>query len=142
MGTRAAENIFQQILFEQFGIPTALRDWPKYPSMIGLAVGKKAVVYDPEGGTRCSEDLMKVYFGDDLAFKRKLCWVSDEANGRLDGELTRFSLQSAGIIRSLMKHGELRVDSMKVLLKPKCDTLVGYSGPPAVPSRRRTLRGQ
>jgi hypothetical protein len=39
--------------------------------MIGLAVGKKAVVYDPEGGTTCSEDLMKVYFGDDLAFKRK-----------------------------------------------------------------------
>ena len=75
MGTRAAENIFQQILFEQFGIPTALRDWPKYPSMIGLAVGKKAVVYDPVGGTKCSEDLMKVYFGDDLAFKRKLCWV-------------------------------------------------------------------
>ena len=72
MGTRAAENIFQQILFEQFGIPTALRDWPKYPSMIGLAVGKKAVVYDPEGGTQCSEDLMKVYFGDDLAFKRQL----------------------------------------------------------------------
>jgi hypothetical protein len=73
MGTRAAENIFQQILLERFGIPTALRDWPTYPSMIGLAVGKKAIVYDPEGGTKCSEDLMKVYFGDDLAFKRKSC---------------------------------------------------------------------
>jgi hypothetical protein len=33
------------------------------------------VVYDPEGGTKCSEDLMKVYFGDDLAFKRKLRWI-------------------------------------------------------------------
>jgi len=71
MGTRAADNIFQQILLEQYGIPTALKDWPKYPPMIGLAVGKKAVVYDPEGGAKCSEEAMKIYFGEDLAFQRK-----------------------------------------------------------------------
>lgn len=71
MGTRAASNIFQQILFETYGIPKTLRPWPKYPSMIGLAVGRKAVVYDPEGGTRCSEEMMGVYFGGDLAFQRE-----------------------------------------------------------------------
>jgi len=73
MGTRAAENIFQQILSERFGIPTALRDWPRYPPMIGLAVGKKAVVYDAEGGTKCSEEMMNIYFGEDLGFQRKSC---------------------------------------------------------------------
>lgn len=71
MGTRAADNIFQQILAEQYGISTAIKDWPKYPPMIGLAVGKKAVVYDPEGGAKCSEEAMKIYFGEDLAFQRK-----------------------------------------------------------------------
>jgi hypothetical protein len=71
MGTRAADNIFQQILSEQCGIPTALKDWPKYPPMIGLAVGKKAVAYDSEGGARCSEEALKIYFGEDLAFQRK-----------------------------------------------------------------------
>jgi hypothetical protein len=71
MGTRAADNIFQQILSEQYGVPTTLKDWPKYPPMIGLAVGKKAVVYDPEGGAKCSEEAMKIYFGNDLAFQRK-----------------------------------------------------------------------
>jgi len=71
MGTRAADNIFQQILSEQYGIATDLKDWPKYPPMIGLAVGKKAVVYDPEGGAKCSEEAMKIYFGEDLAFQRK-----------------------------------------------------------------------
>lgn len=71
MGTRAADNIFQQILSEQYGITTDLKDWPKYPPMIGLAVGKKAVVYDPEGGAKCSEEAMKIYFGEDLAFQRE-----------------------------------------------------------------------
>ena len=71
MGTRVADNVFQQILSEQYGTPTALKEWPKYPPMIGLAVGKKAVIYDPEGGSRCSEADMKLYFGSDLAFQRK-----------------------------------------------------------------------
>jgi hypothetical protein len=40
--------------------------------VIALAVGIKAMVYDQAGGVRCSEEDMKVYFGDDLGFKRKL----------------------------------------------------------------------
>jgi hypothetical protein len=28
-------------------------------------------VYDPEGGAKCSEEAMKIYFGNDLAFQRK-----------------------------------------------------------------------
>ena len=71
MGTRAADNIFQQILLERHNRPLTLREWPKYPPMIGLAVGKKAVVYDPDEGTSCSEEMMKIYFGDDLGFQRE-----------------------------------------------------------------------
>lgn len=71
MGTRAADNIFQHMLAEKHGRPLELKEWPKYPPMIGLAVGKKAVVYDPEGGVKCSEADMKVYFGEDLAFQRE-----------------------------------------------------------------------
>lgn len=74
MGTRAADNIFQQILLERHDRPLALKEWPKYPPMIGLAVGRKAVVYDPDEGTKCSEGMMRIYFGDDLGFQRK--WVS------------------------------------------------------------------
>lgn len=87
MGGRAADNIFQQILFERFGIPTSLSDWPRYPPMIGLAVGKKAVVYVPDSGTTCSEENMKLYFGEDLGFQRKL-WIDIGASGRFYGELT------------------------------------------------------
>ena len=71
MGTRAADNIFQQILLERHNRPLELREWPKYPPMIGLAVGRKAVVYDPDKGTSCSEEMMKIYFGDDLGFQRE-----------------------------------------------------------------------
>jgi hypothetical protein len=39
--------------------------------MIALAVGKKAMVYEPAGGVRCSEENMKIYFRDDLGFQRK-----------------------------------------------------------------------
>lgn len=74
MGTRAAENVFAHVLAERHGKPVELREWPEYPAMIGLAVGRKAVVYDPQGGTKCSEEMMKVYFGEDLGFQRELCF--------------------------------------------------------------------
>jgi len=101
MGTRAADNIFQQILSEQYGIATDLKDWPKYPPMIGLAVGKKAVVYDPEGGAKCSEEAMKIYFGEDLAFQRKCKSFSIQ----LARPITNHA-QNVGTIRSLMRVGD------------------------------------
>lgn len=101
MGTRAADNIFQQILFEQYGIATDLKDWPKYPPMIGLAVGKKAVVYDPEGGAKCSEEAMKIYFGEDLAFQRECRSFSIQ----LARPITNHA-QNVGTIRSLMRVGD------------------------------------
>lgn len=51
------------------------------PPMIGLAVGKKAVAYWPEGGVTSGEDVLKNFFGDDLGFSSKLC--SWRALGRI-----------------------------------------------------------
>jgi len=101
MGTRAADNIFQQILSEQYGIPTDLKDWPKYPPMIGLAVGKKAVVYDPEGGAKCSEEAMKIYFGEDLAFQRE-----QRSSSHTPPRSMTNHAQNVGTIRSLMRVGD------------------------------------
>ena len=70
MGTRAANNIFQQMLFQMYGQEPEILPWPAMEPMIALAVGKQAVVYDPVGGTRCSEEQMKIFFGEDLGFKR------------------------------------------------------------------------
>lgn len=36
--------------------------------MMGLAVGKKAASYSPQTGTTSGEDVMKMFFGDDLGF--------------------------------------------------------------------------
>lgn len=70
MGHRAAINIQKQIFADIQGIPAHFEPWPATPPMIALAIGKKAMVYDPAGGVRCSEEQMKVFFGDDLAFKQ------------------------------------------------------------------------
>lgn len=36
--------------------------------MMALAVGKKAVSYSPQAGTKSGEDVLKACFGDDLGF--------------------------------------------------------------------------
>lgn len=38
------------------------------PPGIGLAVGKKAVSYSPMQGVQAGEDVMKLFFEDDLGF--------------------------------------------------------------------------
>lgn len=40
--------------------------------MMGLAVGKKAASYSPQTGTTSGEDVMKMFFGDDLGFTSML----------------------------------------------------------------------
>lgn len=78
MGNRAADNIHQQILSEQEKIQPSFTEWPEVPPMIALAVGTKAAVYDPVGGVKCSEEMMKVFFDNDLGFNCKsLLWPSE-----------------------------------------------------------------
>ncbi|KAF2456378.1 hypothetical protein BDY21DRAFT_49049 [Lineolata rhizophorae] len=77
MGHYAARNMHQQMLSElATGIngsltPTVV-ELEETPPMIGVALGKKAVCYDPAEGTTVGEDLMAALFGDDLGFG--ICW--------------------------------------------------------------------
>ena len=72
MGYHASVLVFEQILYERDQVERKLAEWPETPPMIALAVGKKAVVYDPVGGTRSGEDQMEIFFAKDLGFKG--CW--------------------------------------------------------------------
>ncbi|KAL2194096.1 pyridine nucleotide-disulfide oxidoreductase-like protein [Corynascus similis CBS 632.67] len=78
MGYYAAHNIHQRM--RELQKQTVVEDEEKskmleldeIPPMIGLAVGKKAVAYWPEGGITYGEETMKSFFGDDLGFS--ICW--------------------------------------------------------------------
>lgn len=48
--------------------PIEFAEFPRFPPMIALAVGRKAATYSAEGGVGSSEDLMKACFGDDLGW--------------------------------------------------------------------------
>jgi hypothetical protein len=76
MGYMAATNIHQQILQQQTGKTPEFLVYPETVPMIALAVGKNAVVYDPEGGTRSGEDMMQMFFGDDLGHSSKFSFRS------------------------------------------------------------------
>lgn len=70
MGYYAANNIHQQMRQKLVpGAEPALLELEEIPPMIGLAVGKKAVSYWPQAGMSSGEDVMKLFFGDDLGFE-------------------------------------------------------------------------
>ncbi|EHK99536.1 putative Apoptosis-inducing factor like protein A [Glarea lozoyensis 74030] len=73
MGFLAANNIYQEILVSR-GVkkePTYLT-YPEVPAMIALACGKQAISYSVEDGAKVGEDIMEVFFNDDLGFM--ICW--------------------------------------------------------------------
>lgn len=78
MGHHAAMNIHQLILEKQIGKAPELLVFPAVPPMIALAVGKSAVTYDPEGGTKSGEEQMKIYFGDDLGRSSKFHMLGND----------------------------------------------------------------
>ena len=71
MGYLVSNNIHQRILQDISDHTPQLLGLDPIPPMIGLAVGRKALAYDPEGGLISGEDVMKLYFGDDLGFGSK-----------------------------------------------------------------------
>jgi hypothetical protein len=72
MGYFAANNIYQRMMLQaqntEEARKTMVLELDEISPMIGLAVGKKAVSYWPEGGVTSGEDVMKLFFGDDLGF--------------------------------------------------------------------------
>ncbi|PCG89915.1 Dimeric alpha-beta barrel [Penicillium occitanis (nom. inval.)] len=72
-GLHTAVNIHQRILAAQNGIKPHFKELDSnVPPMMGLAVGKKAASYSPQTGIASGEDVMKMFFGDDLGFT--ICW--------------------------------------------------------------------
>lgn len=68
MGWAAANNLYEAMLKESD--PTHEKDvvvLERWPSMIGLAVGKTAIASGPTG-TRDGDETAKVFFEDDLGF--------------------------------------------------------------------------
>ncbi|KAL2258369.1 hypothetical protein VTK26DRAFT_8344 [Humicola hyalothermophila] len=72
MGYYAATNIHQRMQEKLAGKEPSFLELDEIPPMIGLAVGKQAVAYWPEGGLTSGEDVLKAFFNDDLGFS--ICW--------------------------------------------------------------------
>ena len=72
MGSYAAHNIHELVLEKLNGTTPKFLELGEIPPMIGLAVGKKAMSYSPGQGVDAGEEVMRVFFGDDLGFG--ICW--------------------------------------------------------------------
>ncbi|KAL2429475.1 Oxidoreductase OXR1 [Exophiala dermatitidis] len=71
-GQYAAQNIHQLMLQETQGTKPKLTELAEAPPGIGIAVGKQGVAYYPSEGTKYGEDILRLFFEDDLA--NRICW--------------------------------------------------------------------
>ena len=78
MGQYAANNIHQLMLAECSGEKPIFMSLQPFPSVIGLALGRKAVTYTPSEGTRDGQELMDTMFGDDMGHTSKYSRFSGE----------------------------------------------------------------
>ncbi|CAN9169052.1 unnamed protein product [Alternaria alternata] len=78
MGQAAAQNIYSDILNSELApsseqyIKTEL---PAWDAVIGLAVGKQCLTYDPKNGIKYGVEVMKGYFGEDLGWSANLKYL-------------------------------------------------------------------
>ncbi|KAJ2965774.1 hypothetical protein NQ176_g10456 [Zarea fungicola] len=86
-GHYVARNIHQNILRDHVpgGHETAYGELHEFPSVIGLAVGKKAVASSPDSGTVSGEDVLQAYFRNDLGFD--ICWDYMQLGGKKEEEM-------------------------------------------------------
>ncbi|KAF2845540.1 FAD/NAD(P)-binding domain-containing protein [Plenodomus tracheiphilus IPT5] len=78
MGQAAAQNIYASILNSELthgDEPYATTELPAWAAVIGLAVGKQCLTYDPAGGMKYGVEVMKGYFGDDLGWSANLKYL-------------------------------------------------------------------
>lgn len=78
MGQAAAQNIYASILNSELAPgaePYALTELPAWAAVIGLAVGKQCLTYDPKSGIKYGVEVMKGYFGDDLGWAANLKYL-------------------------------------------------------------------
>jgi NADH dehydrogenase FAD-containing subunit len=81
MGQAAAQNIYSAILNSELpaSAPEADRwgqtELPAWDAVIGIAVGKQCLTYDPKNGIKYGVDVMQAYFGDDLGWAASLKYM-------------------------------------------------------------------
>lgn len=78
MGQTAAQNIYSDILNSELP-PSAEKftttELPAWAAVIGLAVGKQCLTYDPSNGIKYGVQVMKDYFGEDLGWSGNLKYL-------------------------------------------------------------------
>jgi NADH dehydrogenase FAD-containing subunit len=82
MGQAAAQNIYASMLNSELSESAeetekhALTELPAWAAVIGLAVGKQCLTYDPTNGMKYGVEVMQGYFGDDLGWAANLKYLS------------------------------------------------------------------
>ncbi|KAK5789023.1 hypothetical protein VI817_008147 [Penicillium citrinum] len=66
MGHYAGHNLYEQIMARSAGSKPDIKTLNPFPNVIGLAVGRKAVSWTPDEGTKHGEELMGSLFGEDM----------------------------------------------------------------------------
>lgn len=78
MGQAAAQNIYASILNSEAAADAEkheLTELPAWAAVIGLAVGKQCLTYDPTNGMKYGVEVMQNYFGDDLGWAANLKYL-------------------------------------------------------------------
>lgn len=79
MGQVAAQNIYSSILNSELEPAETeqypMTELPAWAAVIGLAVGKQCLTYDPESGIKYGVEVMKNYFGEDLGWAANLKYL-------------------------------------------------------------------
>jgi NADH dehydrogenase FAD-containing subunit len=104
MGQAAAQNIYSAIINSE--LPASAEQYitselPAWDAVIGLAVGKQCLTYDPKNGIKYGVEVMKGYFGEDLGWAANLKYLGlTDAVERADspvGEVEATKMVKVGI---------------------------------------------
>jgi hypothetical protein len=113
MGQAAAQNIYAAILNSELpaSAPDADRwtetELPSWDAVIGIAVGKQCLTYDPKNGIKYGVDIMQAYFGEDLGWGASLKYMgltdvveevgSKEGEDGKEGEVKGAKMSEVGV---------------------------------------------
>lgn len=81
MGQAAAQNIYAAILNSEFPETASeserytQTELPSWDAVIGIAVGKQCLTYDPKNGIKYGVEVMQNYFGEDLGWAASLKYM-------------------------------------------------------------------
>lgn len=101
MGQAAAQNIYSAILNSELDSSSEqylTTELPAWDAVIGLAVGKQCLTYDPKNGIKYGVEVMKGYFGDDLGWAANLKYLGlTDVVERADSPVEETKMAEVGI---------------------------------------------